>query len=183
MTLLFQLTTYVLVAMTAWSPKADPERLQAIALDIAAVSLEDAPLFPDDPSRAREVLLLASIARYESGFAEWVDDGRCNDKAWLASDEGKHLHRGSTCDGGRAYGLWQVHAFPGTPTGPEMLADRRVAVRAAVARLRASLAQGRGLCGYTGETGDCPKAEIRLRNAQVWEKGHPFRPEKELTRE
>jgi hypothetical protein len=174
MPILFQLTAYVLAAMTAWAPRADPKHLHDIALDIAAVSLEQAPLFKDDDHRARTALLFASIARYESDYAEWVDDGRCNDRAWLASEEGKRVHHGSTCDGGHAYGLWQVHHYAGLPTGEEMVADRRVAIRAAMVVLRASLARTGDLCGYTGETGECRKGELRLRNALVWEKGHPY---------
>jgi hypothetical protein len=172
---LSQLTTYVLAAMVAWCPKVDPGRLRSVAEDIAAVSLEQEPLFKDDAARSRTALLLASVARYESNFAPWVDDGRCNDPAWRESQEGRRTHRGSDCDGGRAYSLWQVHPYAGA-SGPAMLADRRTAVREAVARLRVSLDAGRGLCWYTGETGDCPKGEIRLRTALVWAVGHPFPP-------
>jgi len=173
------LAIYVLAAMLAWTrphgvPRDDADRawLTGIADDIAAVSLEEAPLFRDDPLRVRTALVVASVARFESSFADWVDDGRCNDAAWrLVSLE---IHHGSTCDGGHAFSLWQIHPFAG-PTGQAMIGDRRVAIREAIARMRVSLDAGKGLCWYTGESGDCPKAEVRLRTALVWEKGHPFK--------
>jgi hypothetical protein len=170
------LATYVLAAMLAWSrPHAQPKNaddaawLGSIAQDIADVSLEGEPLFKDDASHARTALLLASVARYESSFASWVDAGLCNDKAWR--DSNPDIHRGATCDGGHAFSLWQIHAGA---AGPALIGDRRAAIREAITRLRVSLDAGRGLCWYTGETGDCPKAELRLRTALVWEKGHPF---------
>jgi hypothetical protein len=168
------LAAYVLLAMTTWSPRAEPARLDSIAVDIATVSLEGEPVFPNDPHRAKEALLLASVARFESNYADWVDDGRCNDRAWLASAEGRHLHRGSDCDGGRAHGLWQVHLYTGMPSA-EAMADRRTAARAARDLLRASLRRDGTLCAYTGEGGDCPKGNLRLRTALVWAAGHPWR--------
>jgi hypothetical protein len=172
------LTLYVLAAMLAWTrphaqPRDDADRawLGGIAEDIAAVALEEPPLFRGDEQRVKTSLLLASVARFESSFATWVDDGSCNDAAWRR--DSLTVHHGATCDSGHAFSLWQVHPFAG-PTGQEMIADRRVAIREAIARMRVSLDAGKGLCWYTGETGDCPKAELRLRTALVWEKGHPF---------
>jgi len=169
------LTVYVLAAILAWTrphpSAAEVDRLTGIAQDIAAVSLSEEPLFKSDESRAKTAILLASVARYESDFAPWVDAGLCNDLEWRRSAEGKAVHRGSDCDGGHAFSLWQIHAGQ---AGQALIADRQAAIREAVARMRVSLDAGRGLCWYTGETGDCPKAELRLRTAQVWSLGHPF---------
>ena len=175
MTTIAQLTAYVLAAIVYWSPHgSDAARLVPIAEDISVVSLEQDPLFKGDDTRAKTALLLASVARFESNFADWVDDGRCNDASWRRSVQGQHfVLRTGDCDGGHAFSLWQIHPYAGA-SGREMIANRRVAIREAVARLRVSLDAGRGLCGYTGEVGTCPKANLRLRTALVWEKGHPW---------
>jgi hypothetical protein len=171
------LTTYILAAILGWTrihgqakDPADLAWLTSIADDIASVSLEEEPLFKNDSERVKTALLLASVARYESDFAPWVDAGLCNSREWRVSNTA--IHHGATCDGGHAFSLWQIHAGA---RGVDLLADRRAAIREAISRLRVSLDAGRGLCWYTGETGDCPKAELRLRTALVWEKGHPFK--------
>jgi hypothetical protein len=176
------LSTYVLAAILGWTrihgqakDSSDLAWLSGIADDISAVSIEVEPLFKNDESHSRTALLLASVARFESNFAPWVDAGLCNSKEWLSSSIA--IHHGSTCDGGHAFSLWQVHPYSGA-TGEAMLGDRKVAIREAVSRMRVSLDAGKGLCWYTGEpaSGDCPKAELRLRTALVWEKGHPWQP-------
>jgi hypothetical protein len=174
------LTAYVLAAILGWTrPHATPRDaadaawLSGIASDIAEVSQQEEPLFADDVSHARTAILLASVARFESSFAPWVDAGLCNDKTWR--DGNLAVHHGSTCDGGHAFSLWQIHPYAG-PSGEAMIGDRRVAIREAIARMRVSLATRGDLCWYTGEpaSGECPKAELRLRTAIVWEKSHPF---------
>lgn len=180
------LALYVLAAMLAWTrPHAQPKNaedgawLSSIADDIASVSLQEPPLFSSDASRARTALLLASVARYESNFAPWVDTGLCNDRLWRRGDGGGLTRRWGDCDGGHAFSLWQIHAGA---LGQTMIGDRRVAIREAITRLRVSLDAGKGLCWYTGEnaSGECPKAELRLRTAQVWAVGHPFKNFKNL---
>jgi hypothetical protein len=188
------LAAYVLVAMNAWVPKYGPgqERMRSIAHDIAEVSVEArAPLFDEgDEDRSRTALLLASISRHESNYAAWVDSGECNDETWRSGPRGADLAKRvpNMCDGGHAYGVAQVHPFPGGPTAEQMRADRKVALRAALVLLRGSFARAREsggelLCGYTGERGSCPKAARRLRDAEVWRLGHPFDPTADLPRE
>jgi hypothetical protein len=56
--------------------------------------------------------LLASQAFVESRFMPWVVDQRCNDDAWRSRQTGWIR---ASCDGGKAFGPWQVQdeAFRG----------------------------------------------------------------------
>jgi hypothetical protein len=74
-----------------------------------------------------ECLLLASQAFVESRFMPWVVDESCNDDAWRERQPGWIR---KSCDGGLAYGPWQIHdpsLYGATPL---------VQVRAAVKILR-----------------------------------------------
>lgn len=108
------LITYVLAAMTTWSPLAEhaadattdenAARYRSIAVDIAAVAEEEEPIFPKDETRARSAIQLAAVAFFEGRFWKFVDEGDCNRVPF----GGKHDPRG-TCDGGHAFSLWQIH--------------------------------------------------------------------------
>jgi hypothetical protein len=53
----------------------------------------------------RECLTLAALASEETRFSPWVLDGSCNHQGWRALH-----HKDKVCDGGKAYGPWQVWA-------------------------------------------------------------------------
>jgi hypothetical protein len=53
-----------------------------------------------------ECLLLASQAFVESRFMPWVVDGSCNDDTWRERQPGWTR---KSCDGGHAFGPWQIH--------------------------------------------------------------------------
>lgn len=203
-----KITAYLVAAMLSWSPAKDhaPDteaettaRYTAIADDIAAVVQDssEGAIFKDDPAKARTALQLAGVAFFESRFWSYVDTGKCNDREWRA----KQPTSTSLCDGGLAWSLWQIHtrftngraavldgiALDGDGwkhdssgfVGKQLLADRKLAARVALHMLRASLARGGTLCGYTGETGPCPKAVARLSLAKAYLAKHPFTPDTE----
>lgn len=193
------LTMYLLGALAAWMPPASVEmraRQESVASDIASV-VEDPsepPLFKGDDHRATTGLLLASLSVMEGGLAKYVDSGECNDVKWRGSH--KLMLKAGDCDGGRAYSLWQIHVGTGLlllPSGgyvvartapedaegtfvgkQEILSDRANAVRAALHILRQSFSAGLGMCGYTGERGECPKGKLRLDKATSYAKSVPF---------
>lgn len=96
------------------------ERFHNIANDVAqAAAVEQSP-FGSDLQNARMAEVVLSLAFMESRFREYVDDGRCNDEAWQATEEGGHLTGiGGTCDHSKrlhlvmATSLWQIHADQG----------------------------------------------------------------------
>jgi hypothetical protein len=121
-------------------------------------------------------------------------------KAILPAEAQKMLAFGD-CDGGRARSLFQIHAddfsgglavlrpeagewmnaidFHGNPDdllfkvhGEDLTQDRQKAVTTALHMARKSIRAGRGLCGYTGEQGGCPKGEIRLSMADGYSRKH-----------
>lgn len=178
------LTVYIATALATWFPPATAEirlREETVATDIVHV-VDD----PSEPvvfgSKAEDALVLAFLSVAEGGMAAWVDDGRCNDKAWRAGP-GRALLASGDCDGGRAYSLWQIHVGAGvalTPSGGwvsahyaapgasivskhDVLSDRKTAVRVALHIVRESVRVTKGLAGYTGERGARhPKADYRL---------------------
>ena len=86
-------------------------RYHSIAVDVAqAAAIEHSP-YSEDPLNARMANLVSSLAFNESRFEKFVDDGRCNDKKWQGTEEGKHLTKiGGNCDGTYAHSMWQLHA-------------------------------------------------------------------------
>lgn len=86
--------------------------LVASAIAIVATLDPDEPSgwADDPPPHPRMALLVLSVALHESRLRAYVDDGRCNDRAWRASPEGARLVAlGGPCDGGRAWTVWQMH--------------------------------------------------------------------------
>jgi hypothetical protein len=199
------LATYIVTAMLSWSPVKDHTtrgeseaevlaRYDAIALDDATVALDpdETTLFPADPSKAETALLVASMGFWETRYWKHVDDGLCNDHTWRAEHK-----RPLECDGGQAWSLWQIHTGFATKRGwdhgllleggewrydaagykgPELIADRKVAVRVALHMMRKSMRMSGTLCGYTGEAAPCPKARERLELATRYFREHPFAP-------
>jgi hypothetical protein len=86
------------VALYGESVDVTRARAEAIAEGLARVSAGD----------AERALELAAVAVLETKLQPWATDGRCNEPRWRA------LHPARpTCDGGRAWGPFQVHAGPG----------------------------------------------------------------------
>jgi hypothetical protein len=115
-----------------------------------------------------------------------------------------NLLAAGSCDGGWAYTMWQIHPYSPdwnegivllddgrewsyaqyvrdgeeheVIKGKDMIGNRQTGARVALHMLRRSLgARGEnGLCGYTGEGGDCHKALLRENFAKSWSSKHPF---------
>lgn len=183
MSLLATLKLYVLGAILSWSPHvADTPsaaaRIEGVAGDIAIVAASSPPAFDDDDdAHSKTALLLTSIPRYETGnsWAEWIDDGRINFRWWRLTHL-ELLARSGDADGGRAWGMWQVHvAGDDYEAGLALVRDRKTGIRAAVVIAERSLRDGHRLCGYTGETfPKCPLGDHRLNDAMDYAAAHPF---------
>ena len=151
-------TTWLVGAMISWVPPrhdADRVRYESIARDLVTVVYDDAeqPIFAGDAGRAKTVLLMASIASFESGYRADVDDGR------------------TTGDHGRSFCLMQVQVFGRTSegyTGHDLVADRKKCFRAALHRVRYSFEWCKShaledrLSGYT--SGTCRDGEHLARD-------------------
>lgn len=86
----------ILAALVHWTSG----RIPAETLEPWASAMVDAC------TSERECIQLAALAFEETGFSAPAIDGRCNDPAWRAAQRG--WWRGS-CDGGLAWGPWQLH--------------------------------------------------------------------------
>jgi hypothetical protein len=198
------LTGYLLAAMMAWMPVRNHARIEAadvtearyeqIATDIAQIALDpdEAPLFPGEDGRVKTGLLLLSVAFHESGFRGDVDAGKC---------------KPYECDHGKAFSMWQLHPEDGLifdgdvftfarnrPSswredhsseifdGPTLVRDRKLAARMALHMLRYSMKNAHSLAIYTGETGNGPKAKLRMETALSYLRAHPF-PQETSSRE
>jgi hypothetical protein len=161
-----------------------------MARDIARVALHEPRIWPGSDG-AREAILLAAVAWWETRYRDYVDDGSCN--RW-ASDayrrtgkltlkvlapEAQQLMAVGTCDGGLAASIWQIHFGMGIVvddrggwhlassrergvTRDMALRDRKDAARVALAMARQSIQVGVGLENYVG--GNDPIA--RRKNAR-----------------
>lgn len=92
-----QLAAWLAGVMAGWVEPAGPgdlARYQAIAADIITAAAE-APIYDGDQNVERTAITMAAVASMESLFAADVD---------------AFQRRG---DGGRAWGLMQVHLLPG----------------------------------------------------------------------
>jgi hypothetical protein len=176
-------------------------RLRSVAEDICMVALDanEPPVFGRADGRVKTALLDAAVASMETGFQKFVDDGSCNRRGYRADRRGD-------CDGGHAFTFWQLHVAgngyilledgtlgsvfyspaaivksaqdKGTVIrGPELLADRKTAIRVAQRIMRDSLKQHNSLCAYSGEScdeGAHPKASVRFERARTYLAQHPF---------
>ena len=134
------LVEYLVAAMMAWVPlhahagTADEAeaRYRSIAEDVVSVAFDqnETPLVDEPGGRARTALLLLSVASYESGFREAVDNGE---------------RRG---DHGASYCLMQIRVGDGTTSegwsGADLIADRTRCFRSALHILRRSF----NVCRY-----------------------------------
>ena len=128
-----------------------------------------------------DATLLATLGYMETGFAAFVDDGRCNDPAWRASPEGRSIMGGKSCDGGQAYSIFQIHPII-DKTSPlySSCSKQAISVRAGAAGCalkiaRASMEATSSLQNYTGEWGvEHPKADKRLEMANRAIARHPL---------
>ena len=132
-----------------------------------------------------KAVLLAAVAYWEgSRYAEYVDDGRCNDKVWRKTPDGIYtMHLGGDCDGGHAHSLWQIHPITKPSNAifdlcnAKAVSSRVSAARCALEMLRRSLSVDGTLSGYTGESlyGDKhPKADERLHFALDALRNYPW---------
>jgi hypothetical protein len=172
-------------------------RMRSIAEDVVSVALDanEPPSFKQADGRVKTALLQVAIASMETGYQKFVDDGSCN-------QVGYHADRRGDCDGRHAFSMWQIHVAgngyilleDGTLTsamyaspeikashtiirGPELLADRKTAIRVAQRIERDSLHQHHSLCAYSGESCDedrHPKAKARLDRAMDYYQKHPY---------
>lgn len=176
------LAIYLAGVLATIAPSMHADRRESIADDIATVALSEDRAFDDDANGQKTALLLTSIAHYETGrsWASWIDNGKCNDEKWR-TDHPQWI-KGGDCDGGHAYGMWQVHPPKDPNTGVEndaigrtYVADRKVGIRAALTIARESLKSHAGLCHYSGETfPKCRLASMRLETARNWVTKFPF---------
>jgi hypothetical protein len=172
------LLTYILAAMIAWCPplnhrysqsykmtaeEKDTHTLQRyhdIASDIAAVTMEEEPLFKGDLGRVKSALITASIASYESGqFREDVDNVK------------------GTGDHGQSHCIMQILMRPG-----EIMEDRKDCFRLGFYRIRESFRscpQSRledKLAVYA--SGNCTQgaanSRMKMYRAKHWLDTHPF---------
>jgi hypothetical protein len=201
------LVSYLVTAMKTWSPEhlmphKDVSHYQSIAEDFKAVATDPAEksLFEGADGRAKTALLFASIAFMESSYWPSIDDGTCNGLHPEKTEELDLLKKaGMGCDGKNAWSIMQIHVGKGiwltvdgftsmggtgpAITGPDLIKDRRLAIRVALHILRSSLRANIGLCGYSGEhyreVGDdhnCPLAHARMQRAKDYFKEHPYAP-------
>jgi hypothetical protein len=117
------LAAYVLGAMNEWTRGRDAAPVThkpEIAFDIAWVAIEE-PRTWDGSNGAREAIVIASIAFWETRYRDYVDDGSCNrwaQEAYLRAGmlnmrvlpkDAQYLMQLGTCDGGQAASIAQIH--------------------------------------------------------------------------
>lgn len=171
---------YLLTAMSDWPP-ARKEVPSVPYRDVA----ETIATVTSDPEDA---VLLASLGYWEGArYAQYVDELRCNDPAWVRSPEGQRLSKWGTCDRGptdkvgRAHSFWQIHPVEDRSSPLYAVCNQRVidssredAARCALALAKNSLKETGSLAWYTGEwNGPHPKADVRLEFAKRAMKKHP----------
>ena len=195
------LSTYLLAAIVSWLPAGQPPssemaiRQKSVADDVAAVASDEAEPVIWKEGRVMSGLVLASLAVLEGGMSRYVDSGECNDRKWR--ERNRLALAAGDCDGGRAYSLGQIHGGGGLVllasggyvsrgqagseqegsqlvTAQDLITDRKIAAKTALHMIRVSVKQSGGLCGYTGERGECPKAKARLEKAKSYLRAHPY---------
>ena len=92
-------------ALMAWTAPKMPEKPEE--LDARLQRLRPwAEAMADVCTDRADCTLLAAQAFVETRFVVWAVDQRCNDPMWLANRRGWERR---ACDGGLAFGPWQVH--------------------------------------------------------------------------
>jgi|SRR6516162_5125434 hypothetical protein len=166
-----RLVDRVRTVMVTWEPA--PKQLATSDLAEVARDIAEAALDRGSSNASDDAAVLMALSYWEGArWAAYVDDGRCNDRAWRASPEGiETMRRWGDCDGSRAHSLWQIHPVddPSAPLGlscSSRIVDgsRLGAARCALAIAEASMNAYGNLAGYTGEDpyGFHPKADKRL---------------------
>ncbi len=111
------------------TPEEGRARYAQVARTIAEVAFDpaEAPIFRMNGGREQTAALLLAVAFYESSWRRDVDLG---------------IGPSAFGDHGRSCGMWQAHIGKGTTlegwTCADLLADRKKAVRAALAQMRRS---------------------------------------------
>jgi hypothetical protein len=108
------LAAAVFIALHAWAPAVPVATVQTFADAIALAAKAHG-------YGERFALELAAVAVEESGLADYVLSGQCNDPDWRGSPEGKKAMTRGSCDGGFAVGAWQIHARSGGPSVRDLL--------------------------------------------------------------
>jgi hypothetical protein len=181
-----KIAIYIENVMRSWAPARIPMvDLTSLASDIASVTVSDEHAWKDDETGARTAVLLAALAYFEGArFAEYVDDGRCQEWGYAAwkkrsvPEEARKFMPFGMCDGGHAQSLWQVHSgeAQGEKFDMESLKNRVFAAHIALGIARRSLRATGTLRYYTGEwPGASPKADDRLNFAKRQYAAHPMR--------
>jgi hypothetical protein len=165
----------------------EPMTILATGRSCDKVHGSDRCFWPDGwSSDGDKAVLLAAIAYYEgSRFSAYVDDGRCNDKAWRKDPaNARTMKLGGDCDGGHAHSLWQIHAIKAVRgsadhleaiCGIEHIDGRFEAARCALEIARRSMSERGNLSWYAGESAYVhPKADERLKFARKAVHEHPF---------
>lgn len=103
---------YIFAALLFWNPLtgargATPDSTLRDWADTIAIVCVD----------TKECLRLAAIASEETRFAPHVLNGDCNRQGWRA------LHKSKACDGGLAFGPWQIHEHAWSSVSSEDVAS------------------------------------------------------------
>lgn len=170
------LARYTLEAMQEWrgkKPQGKATHLEEIATDIAEVVIRESRIW-DGSNGSREAILLASLAFWESHYEDYVDEFKCNDREWRVSKEGRETLKAGDCDGGHAWGIWQVHLSMFHVKRSEV--NRQLVAKYALQIARNSIRSGVGLAHYVGGTGPERKemARKRLDWATDYVSKHPY---------
>jgi hypothetical protein len=178
------LVAYLVAAMIGWVPlhahlpsesvNDARDRYESIARDVVSVAFDESesPIFSGPEGRTQTALLMLSIASYESGYQEKVDDGRV------------------LGDHGHSYCLMQVRVGKGVTregwSGHDLVTDRRLCFRAGLHILRTSFGACRALpvddrlSAYaTGHCfADAAISRSRVGRARAWREAHvPPKPD------
>jgi hypothetical protein len=177
-------------------------RYKVTAQSIVDVALDPAnpPLFRGTAGREKTALQLGSIGSFEGGFHKFVENGDCNTPAFHALHEKEcdggaawtnfqiHLYRYIIRDGEmyQAQYLeqslnkddreWIKEHKDEIITGPQLVANPKLAAQVAYYIIRWSLRRNNTLCGYTGEdcNGPHPLALQRADRAHTYYHNRPF---------
>lgn len=179
-----RMAAYTLDVMRSWTHAVDAMPVvdyEGVASDIAAAVLMDGAHVS-----ARDAVMLAGLAYWEGArYAAYVDDGRCNDRAWRQTAEAVRLMRlGGNCDNGHAHSFWQIHPVMDSSSSiyeacnaEAVDGSRAGAARCALLLARSSMAARGDLSMYTGEFSfEHPKADLRLDFVNRASDRHPYSP-------
>jgi hypothetical protein len=177
---MYLLLSYFMAAMVAWCPLSNhywppsslthqeidaktTARYESIAKDLEDVLNTEKPLFAGPLGKVKTGLLVLSVASYESGFTEKVDN---------TSGSGDH---------GQSHCIMQI-LYPLRPG--EVMNDRKDCFRLGITRLRESMAACPNsdvrdkLAVYARGRCDSPwgitNSRMKMYRAMSWLTGHPY---------